>query len=156
MTIKLKTLAISIFIPLAVGALAGFISGDSMQSFNELIKPSLSPPGWVFPIVWPILYILMGISSFLVFTSYNPSGDKMQALKLYALQLVFNFFWSILFFNFGLYYFSFIWLVILWLLIALTIKSMYPISKLAAYLMIPYLLWVTFAGYLNLSIAILN
>ena len=148
-----KTLVICIAIPLAVGVLSALLTRDSMQTFDTINKPKLSPPAWLFPAAWTILYILMGIASFLVVTSKKPNGS---ALITYGLQLIFNFFWSIIFFNKGLYLFAFIWLVILWILILKTTVKFYRISKPAGYLMIPYLLWVTFAGYLNLAISILN
>ena len=118
-----------------------------------LQKPTFAPPGFLFPVVWTILYVLMGIASYLVLTSGKLTGN---ALIVYGIQLVFNFFWSILFFNLGLCMFAFLWLVLLWLLILLTTVLFYQILKPAGYLMIPYLLWVTFAGYLNLGICLLN
>lgn len=147
------TLTICIALPLVIGALSALLTQENMQSFEVLNKPPLSPPGWIFPIVWTILYILMGISSYLVVISSQPN-DK--ALSVYFLQLAFNFFWSILFFNLNWYLVSFIWLVVLWFLILITIVMFYNISKPAAYLLIPYFLWVTFAGYLNLAIYIIQ
>lgn len=154
--IQWKILLICIAIPLAVGGVAGFISKDSMSVFEALNKPPLSPPGWLFPVAWTILYALMGIASYLILTSGVQQKSISRSLKLYGLQLFYNFFWTFWFFNLGLYFFSFIWLVVLWLLILATIISFSHISKPAAYLMLPYLLWVIFAGYLNLGIAILN
>ena len=145
-----------IAIPLIVGIVSGFLSRGGMEVFRQLNKPPLSPPGWVFPVVWTILYILMGIASALVITSGGESDQISRAIAVYALQLAVNFFWSIFFFNFGWYLFSFWWLVLLWGLIALCIVLFYRLSKTAAYLMYPYLLWVTFAGYLNFSIYNLN
>ena len=156
MKINRKTLFICIAIPLIAGGVAGFISKNSMSAFAALNKPPLSPPGWLFPVVWTILYLLMGIASYLILTSDAPQKDIGNALKLYGLQLFFNFLWPFLFFQLELYFFAFIWLVALWLLILATIISFSRISKPTAYLMVPYLLWVTFAGYLNLGIAILN
>lgn len=156
MKIKWKTLILCVVIPLLVGGIAGYISKDSMSIFETLNKPPLSPPGWLFPVVWTILYTLMGIASYLVLTSGAAQKDITGALKLYGLQLLFNFLWTIWFFNFGWYWFSFIWLVVLWLLILATTIAFSRISKPAAYLLIPYLAWVAFAGYLNLGIAILN
>ncbi len=156
MKINYKLLAVCIAIPLAVGALAGFLTNGSMEAFGALNKPALSPPGFLFPIVWTILYVLMGISSYLVLTSGQGKMKIRDALITYGLQLVFNFFWSIWFFNFGWYLFAFVWLLVLWVLIFNTIASFYEISKIAAYLMIPYLLWVTFAGYLNFAIYLMN
>lgn len=153
---KLKSLLLCIAIPLIIGGLAGFISKDSMGIFATLNKPPLSPPGWLFPVAWTFLYVLMGLSSFFVLTAEAPKEEKSNALAVYGLQLFFNFFWSFWFFNQQLYWFSFIWLVVLWILILKTILLFYPISKPAAFLLIPYLIWVTFAGYLNLGIAMLN
>lgn len=127
-----------------------------MIAFDELNKPYLSPPGWLFPIVWTILYILMGLASYIIITSSSDGNKTKTALKIYGLQLLFNFFWPTLFFNLNLYFFSFLWLIILWLLILITIVLFYKISKTAAYLMVPYLLWVTFASHLNFSVALLN
>lgn len=153
MKIKWKTLIFCIALPIFVGVLASLISRDSMAMFDMIINPKLSPPGWIFPIVWTILYILMGFSSYLVLTSQKNINS---AIKFYLLQLIFNFFWTIWFFNFQLYWFSFLWILVLWILILITILKFYQISEIAAYLMLPYLIWVNFAGYLNLSIAILN
>ncbi len=153
---KIKTLAVCIAIPLIVGGISALISRNSMETFQMLDKPALSPPGALFPIVWTVLYILMGIASFLILTSDEDQEAIQSALAAYALQLAVNFFWSIFFFNLGWYLFAFFWLVLLWLLIVVTIQRFTPISLTAAYLMLPYLLWVTFAGYLNLSIYLLQ
>lgn len=154
MKIQWKKLIISIAIPLLIGGLSALITMGSMEDFDSLNKPPLSPPGWLFPVVWTILFTLMGIASYLVYTSGNP--DSKTALTVYGVQLLFNFFWSIIFFNLEMYLFAFIWLVVLWLLILVTTILFYRIRKPAGYLMIPYLIWVTFAGYLNLGIYILN
>ena len=151
-----KLLALCIFIPLLTGILSGLISSSGIKNFNIINKPPLSPPGFLFPVVWTILYILMGIASYLVITSGQSKTKIKDALITYYLQLFFNFFWSIIFFNLEWYMFAFVWLLILWVLIFNTIISFYEISKTAAYLMLPYLLWVTFAGYLNLGIYLLN
>lgn len=148
-----KTLVICIAIPLAVGVLSALLTRGGMMTFAELNKPALSPPAWLFPVVWTILYVLMGIASYLVVISKKPNG---AALITYGLQLVFNFFWSIIFFNLQAYLFAFVWLVILWVLILKTTVKFFKIDETAGILMIPYLLWVTFAGYLNLSIYLLN
>ena len=145
-----------IAIPLLVGVVASLISGGGMATFGRLNQPPLSPPGWLFPIVWTILYTLMGISSYLVLTSGGTEKEIRKALTVYAYQLVVNFLWPTFFFNFGWYLFAFVWLVLLWVLILIMIIQFYQLSKPAAYLMIPYLLWVTFAAYLNLAIYILN
>ena len=156
MKINYKLLTFCILIPLTIGALSGFLTFNSMQNFENITKPPLSPPGFLFPIVWTILYILMGIASYLVVTGKGSKNKTKEALIFYGLQLFFNFFWSIIFFNLEWYMLAFVWLVILWVLIFNTMISFYEISKLAGYLFIPYLIWVTFAGYLNLAIYILN
>lgn len=152
--IKWKPLIISLLIPLAVGGLSALLTMQSMEIYGNLNQPPLSPPGFLFPIVWAVLFILMGISSYLIYVSDNQ--NKKRALTIYAVQLFFNFVWSLIFFNMQAYLFAFIWLVILWLLIIAMIVSFWKISKPAALLQIPYLLWVTFAGYLNLEIFLLN
>lgn len=153
MKIQWKNLVTCLFIPLAVGSLSALLTQNNMKTFGLLNKPALAPPGWLFPIVWTILYVLMGIASYLVLISEKPNDT---ALTVYGIQLIFNFFWSIIFFNLEMYLFAFIWLVVLWLLILKTTILFYQISKVTGYLMIPYLLWVTFAGYLNFSIYLLN
>lgn len=156
MKINWKQLLLCIAIPLAVGGLSAFLTSDNMRLFEQIQKPPLSPPALLFPIVWTILYVLMGIASYLVLRSNKENQQVGSALKAYGLQLVFNFFWSLIFFNAEAYLFSFIWLVIMWVLIIITIIRFYRISKPAGYLMIPLLIWVTFAGYLNLAIYFLN
>lgn len=153
MKIQWKKRIICILIPLAVGDFSALLTQNSMQAFDTVTKPPLSPPGWLFPVVWTVLYILMGIASYLVSVSKAPNRT---ALTVYGIQLAFNFFWSIIFFNWELYLFAFIWLIVLWVLIVITTFLFSKISKTAGYLMIPYLLWVTFAGYLNLAIYLLN
>ena len=153
---KIKTLLIALLLPLAVGGLSALISGGMGGDYAQLVKPPLSPPGWLFPVVWTVLYILMGLASYRVAMSEASRPEKSRALRPYGLQLFFNFFWSILFFNGELYLLAFVWLVVLWILIAVTALRFYAIDKTAGYLLVPYLLWVTFAGYLNLAIALLN
>lgn len=156
MQIRWKTLIIAIAIPLGVGILSSLLTMGSMESFGALNQPPLSPPGWLFPIVWTVLYTLMGIASYIVVEHGIVSEEKMEALKAYAIQLLFNFGWTIIFFNLDLYYVAFAWLIVLLITIIVTAVRFYKISKWACYLLIPYIAWVTFAGYLNLGIAILN
>lgn len=153
---KRKALIVCIAIPLAVGGLAALISGGGMAAFERVNKPPLSPPGAVFPIAWTVLYILMGLASYLVLASSAPAGAVRTALAVYAVQLAVNFMWPILFFAAGAYLPSFILLVCLWLLVLTAAILFYRISKPAGLLMLPYLLWLTFAGYLNLGIYLLN
>ena len=171
MKIQWKPLIISILIPLAVGALSALLTRDSMMAFSTLEQPPLSPPGWLFPVVWTILYILMGIASYLALiavpevpgsASAGSSGMALDdsatypAIRAYTAQLVFNFGWSLIFFNLEWYLLAFFWLVILWVLILITTVRFYRLSPLAGLLMLPYLAWVTFAGYLNLGVWWLN
>lgn len=153
MKLDLKRLLFCIFLPLATGALSGYLAKNSAELFSTLNKPPLTPPGWLFPIVWSLLYLMMGIASYLVLTSGQPNQ---QALLWYTAQLILNFLWPILFFYFELYFLSFVWLILLWWTILKTIELFYEISKPAALLLVPYFLWVTFAGYLNLAITLLN
>ncbi len=151
---KIKPYVISIAIALAVGALSGFLSMEGMENFETFNQPPLSPPGILFPIVWTILYTLMGISSAIVWQ--KGKGRNGRALFIYALQLAVNFFWSLIFFNLNAFLFAFIWLLLLFVLIVLMIIEFYKIDKTAAYLQIPYLLWVSFAGYLTFMTYLLN
>lgn len=150
--INKSSLTIFILIPLAVGTLSSLFSGN--MSYSAFNKPLFSPPTYLFPIVWTILYVLMGISSYMIYSS-NDTG-KRNALTIYTIQLVFNFLWSILFFGFSQYLFAFLWLIVLIILIVIMIYQFYEILPLAAYLQIPYLLWCLFAAYLNYTIYILN
>ncbi len=155
MKIQWKPLLIAIAIPLAVGGVAALLTSDSMSMFEVVKKPPLSPPGWLFPVVWTILYTLMGIASYLVWRE-APSAARQRGLSLYALQLAVNFVWPLLFFGAQWYLFAFIWLVLLWVLIWLTWNNFRQVSTTAGWLLVPYIVWVTFAGYLNLGIYILN
>lgn len=125
-----------------------------MGEYQTLNRPFFAPPGFVFPIVWTLLYLLMGISFYLIFTHSNPR--KEQALAIYYIQLAVNFLWPILFFNLHLYFLSFLWILLLIYLVILMIKSFSAISPLAARLQIPYLLWLVFAACLNLGFLVLN
>ena len=127
-----RKLITCIAVPLATGAVSGFFTRNGMKVFAKLNKPPLSPPGWLFPVVWTILFIMMGIASFV------------------------NFLWPFFFFGAGWYGFAFLWLIFLWGLVYGCIRTFGKFSRNAAYLMIPYLAWLTFAGYLNLFIALWN
>lgn len=140
----------------AVGALSGWLTRDGTMIFNEaVIQPPLSPPAIVFPIVWTILYALMGISAARI-AMQPPSAEKTRSRNLYLLQLLVNFLWSPIFFNLQAYGAAFVWLLLLWTLVLLMIVSFRRIDPLAAKLQIPYLIWLTFAAYLNLGVWILN
>ena len=151
-----KRLLLCLAVPLMVGAAAGLLTQNSMETFEALKQPPLSPPGGLFPVVWTALYLLMGISSYLVCVSDAAREEKSRALWAYGVQLAFNFLWPIFFFNLAWYLFAFAWLVVLWILILITALRFRRIRSLAGRLLIPYLLWVAFAGYLNLGIYLLN
>ena len=153
MKINWKKLIGSIGLPVIIGAIVGWLTSGGMENFKYMNKPDLSPPGWLFPVVWTILYSLMGISYYII----SQSGEDITTPKrLYIIQLFFNYMWSFIFFNMENYLFAFIWIAVLWIIILLTDVSFYRINKVSGLLFIPYILWVTFAGYLNLSIFLLN
>lgn len=152
----LPVLIISLLIPLSVGALAGALIMGSMAQYAALAQPPLSPPGWVFPAVWTVLYLLMGLACYLIWTSEAPQTEKKRALTLYGAQLVLNFIWPLLFFEAGEFGVSLIWLVLLTALVLATTAAFGHISKTAAWLLAPYLLWLVFAAYLNAGVWLLN
>lgn len=154
---KAKPYVVSILAALIVGGISAYITKDGMDIYNDIIKPPLSPPSKLFPIVWSVLFVLMGISSAMIYTNKITERLKIKnALNIYAIQLIVNFLWSIIFFNMRNFLLSFIWLMFLWILIVTMIKKFKSIDKSAAFLQIPYLVWVTFAGYLNAAIYLMN
>ena len=155
MKINWKKLIICLAIPLGVGGLATLLSGG-MDTYKTLNQPPLSPPGWVFPIVWSILYLLMGYASYRILMSEAEPAGIRKALIFYGIQLFLNFLWPLLFFGMQWYWAAFILLVVLWAFLYLTMHLFGEIDDTAENLLIPYLLWVTFAGYLDLGVALLN
>ncbi len=155
MKIQWKKLLIMLAIPLAVGGLSALISGG-MANYKEFNQPPLSPPGWIFPVVWTILYLLMGYASYRVLTSGADPQKIHSALILYGAQLFLNFLWSPIFFGLQWYLVAFFVLIALWVLIFLTMRAFSQIDEKAGDLLLPYILWVTFAGYLNLGVYLLN
>lgn len=151
---NISTFLVFLLIPIAAGMVSSLLAGNVSATYNNLNQPDLSPPAYVFPIIWTILYILMGISSYLIFRSDSP--DKVGVLKLYFTQLFINFLWSPIFFRFHLYYMGFILLLLLIVLILAMIVQFYKINPLAGILQIPYLLWCCFAAYLSYQIYYLN
>lgn len=137
-----------------VGALSGILAGNSFSFYEELIKPPLSPPGWLFPVMWAILYALMGISAFMIYTS--DSKERCKALIIYGIQLFLNFMWSIVFFRFKMIGLSVAVILTLLALILVMMIKFYRIRSVSAYLNIPYLMWIIFASYLNIGILLLN
>lgn len=155
MNINWKKLLICLAIPLAAGGLATLLSGG-MDRYQVMNQPPLSPPGWIFPVVWTVLYLLMGYASYRITESDVPKEDRRKALIFYGIQLFLNFLWSIVFFGYQWYFAAFILLLVLWAFIYVTMYYFEQIDEPAELLLIPYLLWVTFAGYLNLGVALLN
>lgn len=155
LSVRMKSLIKNLAIPLITGTLAGFLTNSDVKEFMATAKqPFFTPPGWVFPVVWTILYALMGFAAYVIENTSNPR--KSQALTLYYIQLLFNFVWSFIFFSANNYLFAFVWIIILWLLIIATILRFKMIKNRAAYVLIPYLVWVTFAAVLNFSVFLLN
>ena len=153
---KWKIYALWILFTEAVGALSGWLTRKGAKLYGEaIVQPPLSPPAVVFPIVWAILFALMGIGAARIYMA-PPSRARTRALGIYVLQLFFNFFWSILFFNFQAFGAALIWLAVLWALILWMMFTFYQVDKAAAWLQVPYLLWVTFAAYLNFGVWRLN
>lgn len=151
-----KNVAFWVIMTEAVGAFSGWLSRGGTELYaREINKPTLSPPGIVFPIVWVILYALMGYSASVIDRS-PASQARTRGLTLYLVQLGFNFFWSLIFFNGQWYGFAFFWLAVLWALVFLMIRRFAEVDATAAKLQWPYLVWLTFAGYLNLGVWILN
>lgn len=151
-----KVFAVSVVLAEAVGALSGWLTRDGAQQYAQsIVLPPLSPPGIVFPIVWTVLFALMGIGSALVWLAPD-SQARSGALRLYAVQLAFNFVWSLIFFNWKNYGFAFVWLAALWVLIGWMILRFRALVPAAGWTQVPYFLWVAFAGYLNLGVWLLN
>ena len=152
---KIKRLLICLAIPLGVGGLSALIAGG-FSDYRDLNQPPLAPPGWLFPIAWTILYLLMGYASYRVLESGKDKGHIRAALTLYGIQLALNFLWSPVFFGLQWRLTAFFLLVILWATIYLTMRKFFRLDPLAGDLLLPYLLWVCYAGYLNLGVFLLN
>lgn len=153
---NLKKFLISIAIPLLAGGLSALITKGDMDIYSQINTPPFSPPSWLFPITWSILYFLMGVSLYLVWSSKADFQNKQQAFMFFGIQLFLNFIWSPIFFSLQRYLLAFIVLVLMWLFTLGMIVSFYKISKAAGLMQIPYFLWLTFAGYLNFAIYLLN
>ena len=139
-------------LPIIGGAIVGLITSGYMD-YSDVVKPPLSPPGIVFPIVWTILYILMGISYFI---ATKDNEDNKELDQIYLLQLLVNFMWPIIFFALEMYFTAFLWIILLLILVIVMIKELLKANKISGYLQIPYLIWLLFATYLNLGITLLN
>ena len=153
---RIKVYAIWILLTETVGALSALLTKNSMEIYSSsIVQPPLSPPGILFPIVWGILYALMGVSVARIYLT-EASAERSRGINLYITQLVVNFFWSLIFFNAQAFGFAFLWLLLLWLLVLWMILTFRKKDPIAAYLQIPYLLWLTFAAYLNAAVWYLN
>lgn len=139
-----------------IGGLSALITGSYSDFFITHEQPPLLPPGWLFPVVWTVLYLLMGYSAYLVSVTKADEDEKKRALKIYWIQLIVNFSWSIVFFKFSLLWWGVAVIALLLILIALMLYNFSKINKTSAYLNIPYLLWVIFATYLTVATAIVN
>ena len=155
--IDLKLIIKNLAIPLLVGIFSSFATRSANEEFTATaVQPAFTPPPWIFPVAWTILYILMGISAYLIETTDYNTGKKNQALIVYYISLFFNFCWSFIFFSFRQYLFAFIWLIILLALVVIYTVKYFKINKVASVVNIPYILWLIFAGILNLSVYLLN
>ncbi len=154
---KILKLIISILICQGAGAIGSLFTSPAISTWYATIqKPSFNPPNWIFAPVWILLFLLMGISLYLIWNKgFKYKGTKI-AIFVFAVQLILNTLWSILFFGLQSPLFAFIEIIILWFAILLTIISFYKVSKIAAYLLMPYIIWVSFASVLNFSILIIN
>ncbi len=153
--INWKKLIFCLAIPLAVGGLSAFVTSGYMDLYKTVKQPPFAPPSWVFPVVWSILYILMGISLYLVCIE-RTRQSKATAYAVFALQLFLNFIWSPIFFISKAFLAAFVVLVLLWIAVLAMIFSFKKLNKVSGYLQIPYIVWVTIAGYLNIGIYLLN
>ena len=145
---------ISVAISLGTGGFSAFLTKNSMSLYSEINRPPLSPPSWLFPVVWTVLFVLMGIAAAKIWCSNGKEIDS--ALIFYGFQLVFNFIWPIIFFNFRAFEFAFFWLIALIVLVGISMIKFYRIDKTAGWLMLPYFAWICFAGYLNYAIWQIN
>lgn len=159
---KIWRISLAVIVPLGGGMIVSLFTRDAMAKFGSFNQPPLAPPAILFPIAWTILYVLMGIASYFIWKKGYDSrkqSDKFlskAALIIYAVQLIFNFTWTPLFFNAGLYWVAFAVLMVMWILEIVLIIKAFKLSRVAGWCLLPYLLWTTFAAYLNVSIAILN
>ena len=149
-----------ILLPLIGGSIITLFTINAQKAFGNFVQPPLAPPAWLFPVVWTILYIMMGVASYLIYRvqAKKPVEKKLRTaeLVLFYIQLAFNYAWTLLFFNADLKYFAFGWLVVMWLMIVVLMVLCWRNQKVAMWLLLPYLLWCTFAAYLNIAIAVLN
>ena len=152
--LKCRSFLYSSAITFIFAILGGIVTYIGMPRFQNTVQPPLSPPAYLFPIVWTLLFLLMSVSAAIIYDSDDEISPK--ALFLYMIQLTLNFWWCVLFFGFRLYFFSFIWLLLLLLTVFIMTVLFYRVNKLAGILQIPYILWLMFAAYLNCGLWFLN
>ena len=151
-----KPYLISAAVALSIGTLSGLLSIVGMNVYMESVtKPALTPPEWIFPVVWTLLYILMGIGSARIWM-HDDSIQRSRGLNLYVVQLILNFFWSLIFFNAQAFGVAVIWLLLLLTAVVLMTIQFYKVDRKAAYLQIPYIIWLVFATYLSIGAWYLN
>jgi len=155
-SLKLKNFLFSFLLPLAVGFVGSFAVRSGLDSFVAARKPLLTPPPAVFAVVWTVLYLLMGVASYLISCADVRRSLRVNALRLFYIQLAVNLLWPIAFFGLGLWGTAAVIIVILWVLVLMTVLAFLKVDRLAGRLMIPYLVWISFAAYLNIGIAVLN
>ncbi len=159
---KIWRIALAIAVPLCGGFIISLFTRDAMSKFGSFNQPPLAPPAWLFPVAWTVLYVLMGLASYFIWKKGYDSrkaADKSAsktALIIYGIQLIFNFVWTPLFFSLGWYWPAFVWLLVMWALIIVLMMKAYRISRPAFWMLLPYIIWCTFAAYLNCGIAMLN
>lgn len=154
--VRIIPLILLTILPLAGGAIVGYLTRNSISIYSNIKLPSFAPPGYLFPIIWSILYILMGFASYRIYMYRDTGSDIGSSLFIYIVQLLFNYLWSFIFFSFRLYGVAFIELVIIFILVAITFIKFIKIDKLAGTLLIPYLIWLIYAGVLNFSVWMYN
>ena len=159
---KIWRIALAIVVPLGGGLIISLFTRDAMSKFSTFHQPPLAPPAWLFPVAWMSLYVLMGLASYFIWKKGYDSKKVAEktasrnALIVYGVQLVMNFVWTPLFFSLGWYWFAFAWLMVMWALIIVLLVQAFRISRPAFFMLLPYIIWCTFAAYLNCGIAILN
>ena len=154
--IQYGPLALALAIPLAVGGFSAFLTRDGMKYFQTLPKPPLTPPAWAFPAAWTILYLLMGAASYLVWVSGVSASRRDRALTVYGLNLALNLLWPIVFFTMRFYFAAFLLLLVLWVMAVTAALLFSCIEEKAGKLLIPYIVWLSFAAYLNVGVWVLN
>lgn len=160
METKTKQLIICIALPLATGALSSFLTRDDMIAFRAVEKPPLYPPEFIFPIVWTVLFLLMGIASYRIIRAHKKNDTAIYRVRIaiayYVLQLAVNFLWPLVFFEYQAYWLAFAVLIVLVYVVLRTHHAFSAIDRFAGYYLLPYLVWLAFAGYLNLMISMQN